>query len=80
MEKPYLEHMAVFTNIPRLGIPEDVSEEIDDLFARQALGGDNSFARETPNCLDEQGYHNAASFIRAHGIKDDEFVLIENPQ
>jgi hypothetical protein len=80
MEKPYLEHMAVFTNIPRLGIPHDVSEEIDDLFARQALGGDNSFVRETPDCLDEEGYHKTAIFIRAHGIKDDEFVLIENPQ
>lgn len=80
MSKPYIEHVKIFINIRRLGIPQDVSEEIDDLFARQALGGDNSFARETPNSLNEEGYHAVANFLKAHDIADDEYVLIENPQ
>jgi len=80
MDKSYVKQIKIFTNICRLGIPQNVSEEIDDLFASQNLGGDNCFVSETPNSLDEIGYHKTADFIRENNVKDDETILIENPQ
>jgi len=79
MSKPYMENIKLFTILRRSGVPEDVNEEIQEFWAVNEMGGDNSYARESPESLKEANCPKTADFLIENGVSNDEDVLLENP-